>query len=96
MCDFSNNSQFLFADPAIFVSYCGSLLLTSATKILDVKPFVSVTLALNVISCFTACKSLFAMVTFHWPIINHRREVQSSGSSSLYITLSTKKIMTIA
>ena len=71
MCDFSKNSQFPFTNAAIFVSFSDSLLLTSATEILDVKPFMSVTLALNVISCFTANKTLPGMVTCYWYIINH-------------------------
>ena len=96
MCDFSSNSQFLFADAATFVSYCDSLLLTSATEILDVKPFVSVTLALNVISYFAVCKSLLGMVTCYWSIINHRWEERSTGPNCVHITLLAKKIMTIA
>ena len=71
MCDFSKNSQFPFTNASIFVSFSDSLLLTSATEILDVKPFMSVTLALNVISCFTANKTLPGMVTCYWYIINH-------------------------
>ena len=71
MCDFSKNSQFPFTNTAIFVSFSDSLLLTSATEILDVKPFMSVTLALNVISCFTANKTSAGMVTCYWSIINH-------------------------
>ena len=75
MCDFSKNSQFPFTNTAIFVSFTDSLLVTSTTEILDVKPFMSVALALNVISCFTANKTLPGMVTCYWSIINHGWEV---------------------